>query len=206
LRSSDERILDWAKHLAEFGNVERDRRYKIPMAGTAYVVAPTMKYSTRLSALLATVTVTAVLAPNCVTAQVINQGIPAAGYSSTTTYYVPFTGSSSSNSVTTQFGGNTGYGTNPIPNSNGIYYGIGSSPTSGIPVYQNIYPGTNLFPNSNDGYYGGYERPGYARPSVIIQKNSPYPPAIGSTCSTSIVGSPIASPVAIDRFTGLPCR
>ncbi len=175
------------------------------MAGTAYLVAPSMKYLARLSALLATVTATAVLTPHLVTAQVVNQGIPLGGYSSTTTYYVPFTGSNSSNSVTTQIGGNTSYGTNSAPNATGIYYGIGSSPTSGIPVYQNIYPGTNLFPNSSD-FYGGYARPGYAQPSVIIQKNSPYPPAIGSTCSTSIVGSPISSPVAIDRFTGLPCR
>jgi hypothetical protein len=165
-----------------------------------------MKDLARLSALLAAVTATALLTPDFVTAQVVNQGIPLGGYSSTTTYYLPFTDGSSSNSVTTQIGGNTSYGTNSLPNSTGIYYGSGSSPNSGIPVYQNIYPGTSLFPNSNDTYYGGYARPGYERPSVIIQKNSPYPPAIGSTCSTSIVGSPISSPVAIDRFTGLPCR
>lgn len=169
-----------------------------------------MKYLARLSALLATVTATAVSVPNVATAQVFYQGLPSGGYSSTTTYYIPSTSSSSSNSVTTQVGGNTGYGTNygiySSPNYTGIYYGVGSSPTSGIPVYQNIYPGTNLFPNSNDTYYGGYARPGYARPSVIIQQNSPYLPAIGSSCSTSIVGSPIAGPVAIDRFTGQPCR
>jgi hypothetical protein len=175
------------------------------MAGTAYLVAPNMKYLARLSAILATAVTTAAIAPNFVTAQVVNQGIPFGGYSSTTTYYVPFTGSNSSNSVTTQVGGNTVYGTNSLSNSNGIYYGVGSSPNSGIPVYQNIYPGTSLFPNSSD-YYGGYDRRGYDRPTVIIQKNSPYPPAIGSTCSTSIVGSPIASPVALDRFTGFPCR
>ncbi len=169
-----------------------------------------MKYLTRLSALLAAVTASAVSVPNFVTAQVFYQGIPSGGFPSTTTYYLPSTEGSSSNSVTTQIGGYTGYGTNSgiysSPNSTGIYYGVGSSPTSGIPIYQNIYPGTSLFPNSNDTYYGGYARPGYARPSVIIQQNSPYPPAIGSSCSTSIVGSPIPSPVAIDRFTGQPCR
>jgi hypothetical protein len=165
-----------------------------------------MKYLAYLSALLATVSATTVLVPNLVMAQVVNQGIPSSGYSSTTTYYVPFTDSSSSNSVTTQIGGNTSYGTNSSPNTTGIYYGYGSSPTSGIPVYQNIYPGTNLFPNSNDNYYGGYARPGYAQPSVIIQNNIQSSPAIGSTCSTSIVGSPISSPVATDRITGLPCR
>jgi hypothetical protein len=171
------------------------------MAGTAAVVATSMKYFALVSALLASVTATTVLAPYVVTAQVVSQGFPPGGYSSTTTYYVPFIDGSSSNSVTTQVGGNTVSGTSSSPTSNGIYYGVGSSPTSGIPIYQNIYPGTNLFPNSNERYDSGY-----ARPSIIIQQNSPYPPAIGSNCSTSIVGSPISSPVAIDRFTGLPCR
>ncbi len=163
-----------------------------------------MKHLAHISTIVATVLF--IIAPGVVKSQSITQGFPVGGSASTTTYYLPSTDSNLTTTVTTPVGGNVYQGTN-FPNSNGTYYGSGSSTTT-TPIYQNIYPGTNLFPNSSDNNYygGGTNRQGYDRPSVIIQQNDPYPRAAGSSCSTSIVGSPIPSPVAIDRYSGQPCR
>jgi hypothetical protein len=55
-------------------------------------------------------------------------------------------------------------------------------------------------------YYGGGVRPlrqhrqYYQQQQVIT-----YPRAVQSSCSTSIIGSPIPSPIALDR-SGQPCR
>ena len=163
-----------------------------------------MKYLASLATIVVTAIVT--LAPNFVKAQSVTQGYPGGGSSSTTTYYLPSTESNSITNITTPIGGDIYPGTKLSPNSNGIYYSNGV-PTTSIPSYQNIYPGTNLFPNPINNYYGGgtYSQ-GYDRPSVTIQQNDTYPRSFGSNCSTSIVGSPIPSPVPIDRYSGQPCR
>ncbi len=65
----------------------------------------------------------------------------------------------------------------------------------------------------NDSFYGSgnnYDRNRRDRrqPQVIIiqQNNGYYPSSNRSNCSTTIIGSPIPSPIPLDRSTGQPCR
>jgi hypothetical protein len=71
-----------------------------------------------------------------------------------------------------------------------------------------IYPSNNSVGTSTLTNYGSYpirQRRQYRQPTVIIQQQNIYPSARQSTCSTSIIGSPIPSPIALDR-SGQPCR
>ena len=124
-------------------------------------------------------TVITVLVPSLVRAQgVFVQPFPSSGYSSTTIY---------------------------IPSVAPIII----TPTDR--ATQNIYPNINYFPNSiydNSGYqiyrYRQYRQ--YRQPPLIFQQQDIYPRSIQPTCTTTIIGSPIPSPIALDRYTGTPCR
>ncbi|WP_310481459.1 hypothetical protein [Chamaesiphon sp. VAR_48_metabat_403] len=124
---------------------------------------------------LATIAISALLVPATVKAQ----GYPYGG-SSSTTIYVPST--ETTTTVTT---------------------------TQVTPTI--IYPSNNSFGTSTTTTYDGgsysvrrYRQ--YPQPTVILQQqNIIYPRAIQSNCSTSIIGSPIPSPIALDR-SGNPCR
>ena len=129
-------------------------------------------------------TVITVLAPNLVRAQgVFVQPFPASGYSSTT-IYVP--------SVAPIL---------IVPTDRSI---------------QNIYPNSNYFPNSTTTYYDSGDRiyrdpqyrqyRQYRQPPLIFRQQEIYPRSIQSACTTTIIGSPIPSPIALDRYTGLPCN
>jgi hypothetical protein len=76
-------------------------------------------------------------------------------------------------------------------------------PTQVTPIF--IYPDTNYFPGSIITNYDGGSYPIRQRRDDRQQQNA-YPRALQSNCTTSIIGSPIPSPIAIDRFTGAPCR
>jgi hypothetical protein len=106
------------------------------------------------------------------------QGYPYSG-SSTTTIYVPSTETTTTTTI------------------------IQSTPTTS-------YPSNNSVPNSTTTTYygGGYPVSGYRQyrqPTVIFSQQNIYPRATQSTCSTSIIGSPIPSAVPLDR-SGQPCR
>ncbi len=78
------------------------------------------------------------------------------------------------------------------------------------PVSPNLYPSNESYIQTNSSYRGRSYRQRYRQsidPTVIIVRpNTNYPRAVPSRCTTSIVGSPIPSPIAIDRFTGQPCQ
>lgn len=129
-------------------------------------------------------TVITVLAPSLVRAQgVFVQPFPSSGYSSTTIY---------------------------VPSVAPIII----TPTDR--ATQNIYPNINYFPNSTATYdrsgdriyrdpqYRQYRQ--YRQPPLIFQQQEIYPRSIQPTCTTTIIGSPIPSPIALDRYTGTPCR
>ena len=127
---------------------------------------------------LATIVSTVLLSPILVKAQ----GYPYGG-SSTTTIYVPsIETTTTTTTTTTQL-----TPTLPYPNNNSV----GTLTTT---TYGNSYPS-----------YPFRQRRQYRQPTVIIQQQNIYPYVGQSTCSTSIIGSPIPSPVALDR-SGRPCR
>jgi hypothetical protein len=64
----------------------------------------------------------------------------------------------------------------------------------------NYLPGSNTFSGSN-----GYRNRRYPQPTVIFIQPTLYPQVIQSTCSTSVIGSPIPSPIALNQ-SGMPCR
>jgi hypothetical protein len=138
-----------------------------------------MKYLVYLTA-IATTAIT-LLVPGSVKAQsVVNQGFPPGGYSSTT-IYVP-----STETMTT---------------------------TTTTQVSPNFYPSNNSVITSTENYYNGgsYSRryQQNRQPTVILQQNNQnniYPNAAQYNCTTSVIGSPIPSPVPLDRSTGQPCR
>jgi hypothetical protein len=77
------------------------------------------------------------------------------------------------------------------------------SPTN---IYHNNNSfGTSTTTTSDGGNYPIHHRRQHHQPTVIIQQQNIYPRAVQSSCSTSIIGSPIPSPIALDR-SGLPCR
>jgi hypothetical protein len=108
------------------------------------------------------------------------QGYPYGG-ASTTTIYVP---STTETTTTTTI--------------------IQSAPTTSYP-YNNSFPNTTTTTYYGSGYpVRGYRQ--YRQPTVIFpQQNIYYPRAIQSTCSTSIIGSPIPSAVPLNSV-GQPCR
>jgi hypothetical protein len=117
---------------------------------------------------------------------VFGQPFPATGYSSTT-IYVP-----------------------SLPQDRG-YANETTTTTIINPLSPNIYPNSNSFPGSiTTPYYGsGYPSrryPQYLQPRVIFPQQNLHPRARQSACTTSIIGSPIPSPIALDRFNGVPCR
>ncbi|WP_373545359.1 hypothetical protein [Chamaesiphon sp.] len=134
---------------------------------------------------LATIVTTVItsLTPSSVRAQgVFVQPFPSSGYSSTT-IYVP--------------------SVEPIITSPTV----GGGSTIIYPTYN-----YNYLPNSPNNYYnGGYptyrDRLYRQQPPIIIQQpNGYFPRSVQQTCTTSVIGSPIPSPIALDRYTGLPCN
>jgi hypothetical protein len=77
-------------------------------------------------------------------------------------------------------------------------------------VSPNLYPSNESYIQTDSGYRGKSYRQRNRQSNdptiIIVQPTTNYPRAVRSQCTTSIVGSPIPSPVAIDRFSGLPCR
>ncbi len=132
-------------------------------------------------------TIITLLAPAAGKAQgVFVQPFPSTGYSSTT-IYVP-----------------------SVPQDRGYINDINTT-TIINPISPNIYPNSNSFPGSiNTPYYGSsYPNRRYI-PSpqtiVIFPQQNFYPRGVQSACTTSIIGSPIPSPIALNRYTGIPCR
>jgi hypothetical protein len=73
------------------------------------------------------------------------------------------------------------------------------------------YSDPNSFTTTPNTIYlgrGNHRRNYYPQPqsSVIFQQNNIYYPATQSSCTTSIIGSPIPSPIPLDQNTGRPCR
>ncbi len=136
---------------------------------------------------LATITTTVIslFAAESVQAQgVFVQPFPSTGYSSTT-IYIP-----------------------SLPQGSG--YDNGTT-TIVVPVSPNMYPNSNYFPGSTTTpYYGsGYPSrsyPPYPQTTVIFPQQNIYHREIQSACTTSIIGSPIPSPIALNRYNGTPCR
>jgi hypothetical protein len=145
-----------------------------------------MKYSVWLmtiaATLLAVITPTAARSEGLGTQVIISPG----GYSSTT-IYEPY-GTTTTTTTTDQSIVN-GY---PIGNP------IGNSTSTSITTYSN-----------NGGFYyinrprRQYNR--YRQPSVGFQQNNIYPYYGSSACTTTIIGSPIPSPIPLNR-AGFPCR
>lgn len=70
----------------------------------------------------------------------------------------------------------------------------------------NSYPDNNAFStDGSDGYDANRRRKQNRQPTIVIQQNNIYPGASQSSCSTSIIGSPIPSPIPLNR-AGMPCR
>ncbi len=120
------------------------------------------------------------LIPSAARAQgVFVQPFPSTGYSSTTVY---------------------------IPSVEPIIV----SPTDrSVPI---IYPtyNYNYLPNSTSYYERGYPNARdrvyrQQQPPVIITQPNSYR-SVQPTCTTSVIGSPIPNPIALDRYTGLPCN
>jgi len=126
-------------------------------------------------------TVITVLAPSLVRAQgVFVQPFPSSGYSSTTIY---------------------------IPSVAPIIIISTDRPI------QNSYPNRNYFPNLTTTYenrgdriYRDAQYRQYRQPPLIFQQQEIYRRSIQPVCTTTIIGSPIPSPIALDRYTGIPCR
>lgn len=132
-------------------------------------------------------TISVIALPSSVRAQ----GYPYGG-SSSTTIYVPSTETTTTTTITTT----------PVQSTQTII-----APRSNSLPSTTVNPYYNSFPNSTT-YGSGYPMHGHRRhhqPTVIFPQSNSYPGAIHSTCSISIIGSPIPSPVALDR-SGKPCR
>jgi hypothetical protein len=82
--------------------------------------------------------------------------------------------------------------------------------TTTTTVSPNLYPSNESYIQSNSSYRGKSDRQRYRQSTdptiIIVQPNTNYPRAVRSRCTTSIIGSPIPSPIALDRFTGQPCQ
>ena len=125
--------------------------------------------------------VIAVMMPASVRAEgLVSQVISPGGYS-TTTIYVPF-GTTTTTTTTDQVI------TNGYPDRN-------SYPTS-----------TTAYDNGGGFYYTNRPRRQYRQPTVVFQQNNIYPYSSPSACTTTVIGSPIPSPIPLNRSTGQPCR
>jgi hypothetical protein len=93
-------------------------------------------------------------------------------------------------------------------------YGTTTTTTTTDPSIVNGYPNSNstsITTYSNNGGFYYINRPRrqynrYRQPSVGFQQNNIYPYSSPSTCTTTIIGSPIPSPIPLNRSTGQPCR
>jgi hypothetical protein len=122
--------------------------------------------------------VISLLLPGVVRAQsVFIQGFPSSGYSSTT-IYIPSTETTTTTTVDS--------------------------------VNSNLYPNSNsVITSTTTTYTGGsypirHHRRQHGQSTVIFQNS--YPRAAQANCTTSIIGSPIPSPVALNSVTGGLCR
>jgi hypothetical protein len=127
---------------------------------------------------IATALITSIGSQSAQAESLISQVIYPGGYSSTT-IYVPF-------GTTT------------------------TTTTDRVITNSHNYPDSNSFSTStttfsSGGYYPNRRRQ-YRQPTVIFQQNNIYPSSSQSTCTTSIIGSPIPSPIPLNRYTGAPCR
>jgi hypothetical protein len=89
-----------------------------------------------------------------------------------------------------------------------IYIPAQQVPTT-TTVNPNLYPSNEAYIQTSPSYRGRSYRQRYrqsSQPTVIVRPNLNYPRAVRSQCTTTIIGSPITSPVAIDRSTGQPCQ
>ena len=133
-------------------------------------------------------TILTLFAPAAGKAQgVFVQPFPSTGYSSTT-IYVP-----------------------SLPQDRVYPNEINSTTTIVDPFSANVYPNSNSFPSSfNTPYYGSnYPNRRYVpfqQPIVIYPQQNFDPRGFQAACTTSIIGSPIPSPIALNRYTGTPCR
>ncbi len=87
-----------------------------------------------------------------------------------------------------------------------IEIGGSSSTTISVPESTTTidnFPRSNTFDNNNNY---PHDRRRHRQPTVIIQQNNIYPSNTRSNCTTTIIGSPIPSPIPLDRTTGQPCR
>ena len=74
-------------------------------------------------------------------------------------------------------------------------------------VNSNIYPGSNSVTTSTTTTYTGgsfRNRRQQGQSTIIFPNNNPHNPQVN--CTTSIIGSPIPSPVALNSVTGGLCR
>jgi hypothetical protein len=79
-----------------------------------------------------------------------------------------------------------------------------SIPTTTTTTTIDNYPSNNPF--YGDRHNSDRNRQDRRQQKVIPQNNVYYPPSNRSNCTTTIIGSPIPSPIPIDRNTGQPCR
>ncbi len=66
------------------------------------------------------------------------------------------------------------------------------------------YPDPNAFSSSTTIYNGGVYYTNHRHHQ--FQQHNIYRGSRQSNCSTSIIASPIPSPIPLDRYTGSPCR
>jgi hypothetical protein len=80
--------------------------------------------------------------------------------------------------------------------------------TSPVIIYRSGFGSSVVNEYFQPSYYYHRYHDRFRQPTVILQQqNIIYPPAFShSTCTTSIVGSPIPSPVPLDSRTGQLCR
>ncbi len=77
-------------------------------------------------------------------------------------------------------------------------------------VTSNFYPNNGVTTSSTTTSYSGGTYPSYhnyqqGQSTIILQQQNVYPRAVKAACSTSIIGSPIPSPVALNVATGQLC-
>jgi hypothetical protein len=131
-------------------------------------------------------TVMALFAPQVGRAQgVFVQPFPSSGGYSSTTIYVP-----------------------SVPQTGNYINNI--NPSRYDPFSPNVYPNSNSFPGLPDTPYYGSSYPNRPfvpspPPKVIFPEQNFYRGKFIRACTTSIIGSPIPSPIALNRYTGTPC-
>jgi hypothetical protein len=94
------------------------------------------------------------------------------------------------------------------PTSQSSSYWRSNNPIAGDRVYNTPTSGwSNGYPSYNSPGVARRDRVnGFDRPTVIIIQPAPVYVYPASSCSTSVVGSPIPLPYAQNSQTGLPCR